>query len=555
MLLVGDLGGCSGWWIMGPILGKSALFAAALFGCALDAIAQNTATLNREMPLQIQEMRERQARNGDPSFNSSGDGALGGLLLAGLAIYAVGQMQIENEINGAPRSHHDARHSRARHLANSTLFLPDLASIWFDDNGYAVTLNQDTGVRTVLEWRVAGDRACFYEPGTPQYYCIRLNYVDFGDAVRLGGVYLASGQMRQDLQLIDLDIDNQAQFAAAMPPIQRASATSERNTAAGGTSAIAASGSTSPEITSLFNSIVAQDARNWAVYRYHSESVRNARLQSSPNPGEQILYGEFTYSGLWGPSNGWARISLSGANVNCIHFWDETNCRPLGFTPSQQMIASIAGVSPQHSTQAQNGNGEGNVDPFTLEIVDLLNQSPVTTRARNFSASEMSECFPRIEALASDDGVGNNFADWEDNTICLTLVMHEDSATWDVYNTSPSFERLYPEKLSFGPGWVIRAMRIRVVVLAEFNAARERGENENYLLQLDVLQRHLSLTAIVASHHSGADYEGTACRSIGFFNDSAELAEISYEHLRNPTQSEPDFLFATIQNIPSYCEN
>ena len=304
------------------------------------------------------------------NYNSSGadpvGDALGGAVLGLFAIYAFNSLNRPAQ-DSEPVSHKIAKNSRAAGLAEKTLFLPNLKySVWFDDSGHAVTLEPQSQNPVALDWRVKGDTVCLYKPYTKEGNCMQLSF-DTASGL-INGVRLTGGGVETNIQTVSLDIDNHgAKIQSILPPkpapkpeplptpqavASQTGSTLHKahtqdvgglyTTSAAGVDAPAKPTNTNNNLTEFVENVVSQDARNWAVYRFNRGTVRNAKI-THENGSEKTIYGDFTYSGLFGAASpGWVKIKVKNGQVDCVLFWDEGGCRSLGFTPSMAILGASA---------------------------------------------------------------------------------------------------------------------------------------------------------------------------------------------------------------------
>lgn len=97
-------------------------------------------------------------------------------------------------------------------------------------------------------------------------------------------------------------------------------------------------GSTGLDLTNLLDRIVLTDSRSWMVNRYTPRSMRAARYLIT-NRGETsyTAYGEYDYTGLFGPASGWVKVAVLDGELVCLEFWDQPGvCRPPWISLSQQ---------------------------------------------------------------------------------------------------------------------------------------------------------------------------------------------------------------------------
>lgn len=192
-----------------------------MFKCCLSVLAVIALSSTSVAQESVRAQHERHMRHtgGGGNYNSGGAaGSTGGgsdgfgmIVLGMMAIYAAEARAINDEIYGEPRHPQDAVHSRARHLAGNTVYLPELPTLWFDPSGYAVASDPGALERTTtFEWRVAGDRACLYPIAGASGTCLRFRFNE--DTSVVSGIYLSSGELRDSLQIINLDIDNLTRF-------------------------------------------------------------------------------------------------------------------------------------------------------------------------------------------------------------------------------------------------------------------------------------------------------------------------------------------------------
>lgn len=192
----------------------------------------------------------------------------------------------------------------------------------------------------------------------------------------INGVRLTGGGVETNIQTVSLDIDNHgAKIQSILPPkpapkpeplptpqavASQTGSTLHKahtqdvgglyTTSAAGVDAPAKATNTNNNLTEFVENVVSQDARNWAVYRFNRGTVRNAKI-THENGSEKTIYGDFTYSGLFGAASpGWVKIKVKNGQVDCVLFWDEGGCRSLGFTPSMAILGASVGPSASVSS-------------------------------------------------------------------------------------------------------------------------------------------------------------------------------------------------------------
>jgi hypothetical protein len=84
--------------------------------------------------------------------------------------------------------------------------------------------------------------------------------------------------------------------------------------------------------------IVRADSESWLLFQYDFGTVRNSTLEGELDSGTYAIYGEYTYN-LGKP--GWVRVQFRDAELSCIEFWNESQCRPFRSPPSHDLVRDM----------------------------------------------------------------------------------------------------------------------------------------------------------------------------------------------------------------------
>jgi hypothetical protein len=109
------------------------------------------------------------------------------------------------------------------------------------------------------------------------------------------------------------------------------------------------------DLTRSLDEIVSVDSQSWVFNRYDRGSMTNVKLLGGSKDGRSALvYGEYSYNG---GSAGWVKALMINGKLRCLEFWDFAGqCRPLGHSPSQ---AIMAGVIRGTARAMMSGGGGG----------------------------------------------------------------------------------------------------------------------------------------------------------------------------------------------------
>lgn len=144
-------------------------------------------------------------------------------------------------------------------------------------------------------------------------------------------------------QIVDLDQRDREQLAANKAEQARIAAAEAklRNAPAAG-----------PVLTKKLDGYVRTDAHGWAYNHYDVGSLRNVKvIDGSVKRGVYVLRGEYTFNG---GQPGWVLAKMSGANLQCIQFWDAmVGCRDL--RTAQQGEATRRAVANAFSDSPSDG--------------------------------------------------------------------------------------------------------------------------------------------------------------------------------------------------------
>lgn len=96
------------------------------------------------------------------------------------------------------------------------------------------------------------------------------------------------------------------------------------------------------------DAVVQVDSRSWMMNRYDVGSMTNAEIVAQSKKAHTVTYrGNYTYNQ---GSPGWVEVKMKGDDIDCIEFWDDGQCRPLGDSVSMRVMQKAM-------TEPSNGGG------------------------------------------------------------------------------------------------------------------------------------------------------------------------------------------------------
>jgi hypothetical protein len=114
------------------------------------------------------------------------------------------------------------------------------------------------------------------------------------------------------------------------------------------------------DLASALDQVIARDAEGWWFNRYDRGSVRNARVTYvSPDGRGYTARAEYSFNGA---STGWVEVAVRDDALQCLQYWDISDCRPINNAGSPWgPVVAVAVVAL--AAAAMSGGGSGNSRP------------------------------------------------------------------------------------------------------------------------------------------------------------------------------------------------